>query len=95
MSTENQSNQPQQTFMHFEESGDKIKVSISGKGGDLINLMANAIDSNPDIRMVVELALQSVRRANGEESDGGSGFNPLMALMAAMAAQEGEDNDEE
>lgn len=92
MSTENQkTNQPQTTFIRFEDNGESINVSINGKGGDLINLVANAIDSNPDIRSIIELALQTVRRANGE----GDGENPLMALMAAMAAsQEGEDNDE-
>ncbi len=92
MSTENQkTNQPQNTFIRFEDNGESINVSINGKGGDLVNLVANAIDSNPDIRSIIELALQAVRRANGE----GDGGNPLMALMAAMAAsQEGEDKDE-
>lgn len=94
MSTENQkTNQPNTTFIRFEDNGEKINVQINGKGGDLINLVANAIDSNPDIRMIIELALQSVRQANGE---GSGDSNPLLALMAAMAASggEGEGNDE-
>jgi len=90
MSTENQNtNQSEKTLLHFEDNGENIKVQLNGKGGDLINLLANAIDSNPNVRMIVELSLQAVRKANGEGDSG----NPLMAMMAALAARadEGEE----
>lgn len=53
MSTKN--TQPQETgktFFHFEDTGETIKVSMEGKGGDLVDLVANVIASNPDIRKI-------------------------------------------
>jgi hypothetical protein len=64
-----------------EESG--MNVEIEGSAPDLINLLANAIDDNEDIKMVVSLALMAVQMKNKNEAgseDGEEGF--LSELMA-------------
>ena len=51
----------EKTFFRLEDSGkETIKASVNGSGADLINLVAQAISANEDIRMVVEMALLSV-----------------------------------
>ena len=90
MSTKNQKvNQPETTFISLEDDGENINVQINGKRGDLINLVANAIDSNPDIRLIIEVAMDAVRSANGEKES-----NPLLALMAAVSAAQGDDEEQ-
>lgn len=80
MSTKN--NQPQETgktFFHFEDTGETIKVSMEGKGGDLVDLVANVIASNPDIRKIFEMAMMAVNLKEGKDVD------PMAFLMAMMA----------
>ena len=83
------SNQPQtKTFFHIEDNDETVSVKVEGKAKDLINLFANVIDEDKNMRQVIELALLAVKQKNGEEID------PMEALMAMMSMGRGSKEDE-
>lgn len=50
----------EKTFLHLEDLGETVKVEISGKGSDLVNLLCQAMTSEPTIRQLVEYSLMAV-----------------------------------
>ena len=73
----------EKTFFRLEDSGkDTIKASVNGSGADLINLVAQAISANEDIRMVVEMALLSV--IAHEESKREDDDQELIEMLSKM-----------
>jgi len=55
----------------IEGDGEGMNIDIEGQAGDLINLMANAINGDEDIKMIVTMALLAVEMKdqmdNGDE----------------------------
>lgn len=59
------------TFFHIEDNGENISIRVEGNANDLINLFANAMVENKDIKKVIELALFAIEISEEEEAGEG------------------------
>ena len=59
------------TFFHIDDNGDTVSIKVEGKAVDLINLFANAMFENKDIKKVIELALFAIEIKEEEEAGDG------------------------
>lgn len=66
------------TFFHLEDNNKNISVSMEGTGANLVDLFANAIAQDPDIRKIIQMALMAVEIQEGKDID------PMAALLALM-----------
>ena len=60
------------TFFHLDDNGDRISVKVEGNAMDLINLFANAMVENDDIRKVIAMALMTIDMTVEDEGDDSS-----------------------
>jgi hypothetical protein len=54
----------QAQFSLIETTDGKIKVAIEGKGKDLIDLLASAMESNEKIKEIIEMSLMAIEFKN-------------------------------
>lgn len=59
------------TFFHIDDNGDTVSIKVEGKADDLINLFANAMFENKDIKKVIELALFAIEIKEEEKAGEG------------------------
>jgi hypothetical protein len=70
MSNNNNTEATGKTFFHMDDDGDSISIKVEGTAGDLINLFANTMAENDDLKKVIEMALMAVdMKAERDESD--------------------------
>lgn len=74
----------------FELDGEKVKAEIQGKGSDLVDLCCNAMNKNPNIRIMFELSVMTMKRFDVEQGkeDGMNDIEEAL-LMALLGGKEG------
>lgn len=75
----------EKTFLHLEDLGETINVEISGKGSDLIDLLCQAMDSDPTVRQLVELSLMAVIAKEMEDNEDESLVDVLSKMKMGEA----------
>ena len=75
--------------INFELDGEKVKVEISGKGTDLLDLCCNAMHKNPNIRTMFELAVMTMKRFDAEEGNEDKELAEAFAMMALLGGKGG------
>lgn len=72
-------NQETLKFCLHRNENDKLTVDVEGSAGDLTNLIASAIDSDPDLEMVVTLALMAV---TAKRNNAGDSMDALVEMFS-------------